>query len=518
MTFDPIADRAEWLPVHPDRLRAARVPESRRVATVNDPLLFAYIYLRHHLASDETGGLVTFSHVHDEWAEHARRWAGPLPGPQEQRDAFVAPRSMGKSTWWFLVLPMWAAAHGHSHFTAAFADSSTQAETHLATFKHELDTNELLRTDYPDLCRPAKRPRGATIADTKAMLFAASGYVFAARGVDSAVLGLKVGSRRPDLMIVDDIEPEEARYSADQAKKRLGTLRDGIFPLNVNARVVIVGTVTMPGSIIHQLVKSVRGGEVEDWITEENVRAHYYAPIVTADDGTESSVWPGRWSMDFLSSIRHTRTFLKNYANDPRGYEGGYWRDEDFTYGTLPGITRRLLSVDPAVTTKKSSDPTGVAVVGMVPEQHDRRTRKVTTPRKAVVEHAEEVRLTGSELRAHCLRIVERWEEAGTPIQILWIETNQGGDVWLEVFHDFPIPVRTLHQTEKKEVRAASALAYYQRGHVRHAKRLSAAEDQMVTFPVAPHDDMVDAIGSGVLRFLDPPKKARASGTSVNVA
>ena len=42
------------------------------------------------------------------------------------------------------------------------------------------------------------------------------------------------------------------------------------------------------------------------------------------------------------------------------------------------------------------------------------------------------------------------------------------------------------------------------------------AEEQLVAFPTAPHDDMVDAIGAGVRRFLDPPVKKKLSGTSVS--
>ena len=85
---------------------------------------------------------------------------------------------------------------------------------------------------------------------------------------------------------------------------------------------------------------------------------------IRRSDGTEVSVWPGRWSTSFLQSIRHTRSFLKNYLNDPLGYDGGYWTDDDFQYGTLPLVTRRLLSVDPAVTTKKESDPSAIAIIG----------------------------------------------------------------------------------------------------------------------------------------------------------
>lgn len=499
-------------------------PAGRRAATKHDPLLFAVVYLGHHLRSDATGGEVTFSEAHYEWTRVAEGWMKPANGPQENRHAFIAPRETGKSTWWFLILPLWAGAHGWSRFVAAFADSATQAETHLATLKHELETNTLLRRDFPELCTPLQRRRGVVAADNRAMLHASSGFVMTARGADSAVLGLKVGERRPDLILVDDIEPEERRYSAEQMKGRLGTLRDGILPLNVNARVVMVGTVTMPGSIIHQLVRVAKGNHTAEelekgelaWIREEKVAVHHSPPILTDDDGSERSLWPGRWSMGFLDSIRHTRSFQKNYANDPRGYEGGYWSDEDFTYGELPAVTRRLLSVDPAVTTKKSSDPTGIAVVAMEPEQINARTRRVTKPRKVQVEHAEEVRLTGSALRSHCLKIVERWESDGRPIGILFIEVNQGGEVWNDVFHDFPVPVRIHTATVKKEVRAAQALSFYQLGRVLHTKVLSSAEEQMVTFPVAPHDDMVDAIGAGVLRFLDPPKKVKASGTSLS--
>ena len=521
MTADDLAQRWPGPGGRPllDWLAAPVASESRKTATRDDPLLFAAVYLRHHLASPETGGLVTFSEVHEAWAEFAKGWMKPLPGPREERDAFVAPRGMGKSTWHFLILPMWAAAHGHVEFIAAFADSATQAETHLATFRHELDTNALLRKDFPDLCAPAKRRRGeggaaadggVTMADRQNMLYARSGFIFAARGIDSALLGMKVGNLRPQLMIFDDVEPEEARYSGEQVKKRLGTMRDGVFPLNENARLVIVGTVTMPGSIVHQLVRSTRPMDDADaadlaWISEERIRVHHHLPFITHDDGTESSVWPGRWSTEFLQGIRHTRSFLKNYLNDPRGYEGAYWSEDDFQYGTLPLVTRRLMSIDPAVTTNKTSDPSAIAILGRAPDG-----------KRVQVEHSESVRLTGEALRDHALRLLEKWEEAGEPIQLIYIEVNQGGDLWKETFHDMPVKVESVHQTVKKEVRAARSLSHYQRGRVLHVRRLHSAEDQMIAFPKAPHDDEVDAIGSGVIRMLEPPKRKKVGMSSVS--
>jgi phage terminase large subunit-like protein len=480
-------------------------PELRRRITRDRPDLFALLYFPHHLRSEATGGVITFSEVHEEWCREAVRWIRPLGGPQENRDAYVAPRETGKSTWMFLILPAWAAAHGHVRFAAAFADSATQAETHLRTLKHEFDSNRLLREDFPDLVTPARRPRGAQVADNAGMLVSKSGFVFAARGIDAGNLGIKVGELRPDLLVLDDVEPGESNYSAYQMKKRLGTIRDVIFPLNVNARVVIVGTVTMPGSIIHQLVRSVRGeADPEEWIAEERIRVHYYPAIVTEDDGSRRSIWPARWPLEFLTSIEHTRTYAKNYANDPMGLDGAYWSVEDFRYGDLRGITRRILSIDPSVTTKKTSDPTGLAIVSWSPME-----------RKVLVEKAWSVRLTGRPLRDHLIRETERAELDGRPILGWYVETNQGGDLWeKEVFHDAPVKVKTVHQSVAKEIRAAEALAHYQRGRVLHLERLASAEEQMVAFPSAPHDDEVDAIGAGVNLFLSPAP-VKKSGVKV---
>jgi len=82
------------------------------------------------------------------------------------------------------------------------------------------------------------------------------------------------------------------------------------------------------------------------------------------------------------------------------------------------------------------------------------------------------------------------------------IETNQGGE-WLEtVLAPLPAKVVTVHQTEKKEHRAAKTLDHYQAGRVVHARKFPVLETQMIAFPNAAHDDMVDAVGSAVLLFL----------------
>lgn len=466
-------------------------PETQRAirrALSADPVAFAVIYLSHHLK--DRAGRISFAEVHYEWVRLALSWRTQDVEPQSNRHAFIAPRETGKSTWWFLILPMWAAAHQHRTFAVAFADTAAQAQTHLTSFKRELEVNPLLAADFPEFVAPARKRSGHAIADRAGMIHQRNGFVLAARGIDAATLGLKVEERRPDLLIFDDVEPDEANYSPNQVVKRLSTITDAAFPLNIYAAVVMVGTVTMPGSITHQVVKAAQQVEVADWIRDEKLICHHHLPIRVEDDGREVSIWPEKWPIEWLLSVRHTRSYAKNYANDPMGRDGAFWTSDDFTYGSLgPMATRWILTLDPAVTTKGTSDWTGWAVVG-----YDAGGRRIE------VADAGQVKLVGEPLRRWVLDKLAEHER----IKAVLIEVNQGGDLWKTVLHSLPVQLLVHTSSESKEVRFAWALDFYQAagGRVLHREKLRAAEEQMVAFPNAPHDDIADAVVAGVLYFM----------------
>lgn len=483
--------------------------------TKYNPLLFAVLYFVDHIRDE--AGQFTLADAHLEWARLAQDWMLPVDAPQRNRHAFLAPRSTGKSTWWLLILPMWAAAHGWVKFAAAFADSAPQAEMHLDTFRKELRTNANLRRDFPDLCGAGRRPKTAAEADTKSMVTTRSGFVFAAKGIDASSLGMKVGSRRPDLLLLDDVEPDESSYSAYQMAKRLVTIKDAVLPLNIRARVVLSGTVTMPGSITHQLVRHAKGELDPDdkataWISEESFQVHHHLPLIAEDDGTRRSIWPAKWPAEYLAALEHTRSYKKNMLNDPMAVDSDYWAEDDITYGTFP-TARTYLSVDGAVTTKKTSDYTGLAVVSWAPATPARDDRPAV-PARCLVEHAQAVRLKGEPLRQKALQIIESFPHIGA----ILVESNQGGDLWEQTFHHMPVKVITTNNPEPKEVRAGLVLHQYQLvpPRVVHAKPLPELEGQLVGFPKAPFDDLVDAVGTPVLRFLKPPVRKKAAVRSVS--
>jgi phage terminase large subunit-like protein len=411
------------------------------------------------------------------------------------RRAYVAPRSSAKTTIWFLIAPMWGAAHELIHFVAAFADSGPQAEIHLDTFKRELENNQLLRHDFPELTSPAIGERSRLISNNKTMTIRENDFVFSAKGADASSLGLKVGHWRPDVIILDDIEPDASSYSLYLAEKRKSTLINSILPLNRNARVIWSGTVTMEGSLIHQLVKTrIRPGEdVPSWITDEGFSVSYCPAILTAPDGEEVSIWPDKWPIAELQAIRHTRSFALNFMNSPVG-DGGAWSVDDITIQDGSPYPRSIISVDPAVTRKNTSDFTGVALLSYNPFR-----------RRVTVRRVWKVKLSPRDLRHKVAAILLEFPE----VTVLLVETNQGGDTWADVFSGLGVKYREVKQSVKKEQRATTLLNGYQKREVVHATQLPALDEELLAFPNGLNDDLIDAVGSGYSYFTGAGLEAR---------
>ena len=467
--------------------RLFSIPETRRELTKYDPMLFALLYLPHHLVNSKDE--LTLSEFHWDLAEYGRTWINKPTVPKQHRDAFIAPRECGKSTWIFLILPMWAAAHGHIKFIAAFSDAASQAETHLMSFKNELETNEYLKEDYPELCTPkVVGSTGRSLASNSWRIIQSNDFIFDANGIDTNSLGKKVFGQRPDLIILDDIEKGEKNYSEYQAGRQMNTVFDDIAPMNIYARMIIVGTTTMPNSMMDQFRKHSEGntGQELQWITDQNVRVHYYPAIMTSEDGLERSVWPEKWPIDWLQSQRHLRDFAKNYMNRPINTDGNFWTFEDVIINDIGEYGNTIISIDPAVTKTKISDYTGIAVLSRGDDDN------------IYVREALQLKVSPSELSDRVAILVEQYD-AG----VIYVETNQGGDLWKDVFKDIPVKYRSIKQTVSKQIRAGKALNFYQQGKVRHSAHFPALEEQMWSFPKVNHDDVLDAVTSGVLYFLD---------------
>ena len=465
-------------------------PEYRRMITASDCLLFALTYLPHHLRSAETGGRLSLCPFHVDTAARALQWArddlGPDAAPHE---AEIAPRGCGKTSWAFLIRPLWALAHGHKSFVQVITSTGGKAAQHLSTLKRELLTNARLRQDYPELCTPG-RLGGRSDTDTKAQYVAQSGVTIAAGGIGSALLGAKHGNVRPDALIVDDIEQDEGHYSAGTKASHLDTLQQAVFDMNPDAAVLLAGTTTAYGSLMHELVRSATGGDTADWIAERRVRAYYYPAILRDKAGVESALWPQRWSIEWLQAQRKFRWFWANYMNMPLSADGGFWVPADLRYGDGRDVAWRGLWLDPAVTSGPRADYTGVAVVG--------RNHR----RDAVVEHSQQIRVAPAGMRSVMLGLLG--VPVDPPITDVFVEVVQGGEAIPEVLKPLPpgVKLHSFRPQGGKPARFGRVHDLWRRGWVELVGSHPVLVDQALQFPNGRNDDCLDAVCAGIEHVL----------------
>ena len=304
----------------------------------------------------------------------------------------------------------------------------------------------------------------------------------------------------------DDVDPEVSNYSIYQKDKRLATILNAVLPMNLNAVVMFVGTTTMQGSIMHDIVRQAAEPDEETpaWPREENIRVHHHKPIIVDEDGSERSLWPQRWSLEFLQSIRDTASYALNFANEPVSL-GGWWDSGDILTGRRDHYDRTVLFVDGAVTAKPTSDFTGLTVMGLS-----------LAEKRLFVRESIGIKLVGEKRR---LRILELAVNLG--VDYIMCEANQGGDMWLTELHDMPCKVVTFKQTEPKQVRIRRFLAIYKRAGERifHEKKLPQLETQLAGYPNLVHDDVIDsaaAAGEHLVAMIFASQAARRDQAAVH--
>lgn len=163
--------------------------------------------------------------------------------------------------------------------------------------------------------------------------------------------------------------------------------------------------------------------------------------------------------------------------------DGALWtRDviDDSRTTSVPDLVRVVVAVDPAVTSKASSDETGIIVAGV--DQHG--TAFVLEDRTTKGTPAEWASACVTAFHVHKAdRIVA--------------EANQGGDMVSHTIRtvDANVPVKLVHASRGKRTRAEPVAALYEQSRVRHAGVFHELEEQLVTWtPDSASPDRLDAL------------------------
>ena len=306
---------------------------------------------------------------------------------QGARAADAAPRGNAKSTWTTLILPLWTSAYKFRLFPLIVSETMTQSADFVSFIKMELETNERLKQDFPDLCGEGPVWRADTIITR-------NGVKIRGAGAGQKLRGMRHGSKRPDLVISDDLENDEAVESPDQRKKLEQWFFKALMKIGQPDTVYIVigtilhyksllaGLLTKPGwkGRKFQAVLKWSGSNLwEQWeealsdISRGKDEAEAAADAFLAEHreemlaGTEV-LWPERESYEYLMKMRVSEGpayFASEKQNEPVNPEDAvfleewiqYWEESEVDLTGVP-LTG---ACDPSMGKKsKHADPSAI--------------------------------------------------------------------------------------------------------------------------------------------------------------
>jgi phage terminase large subunit-like protein len=188
--------------------------------------------------------------------------------------------------------------------------------------------------------------------------------------------------------------------------------------------------------------------------------------------------------LDAYEGTRLARQEL--YAEILDDVPGALWslrQLDDLRVQKEPQLKRIVVAIDPAVSTNEDSDETGIIAAGV--DEREKAHGYVLADRSGRYSPDDWARAAIDlyhKLSADCIVA----------------EANQGGDMVRFTLRtvDHTVPIKLVHATRGKRVRAEPIAALDEQGRVHHVGALSALEDQMVNWvPDQPGDspDRVDA-------------------------
>ncbi len=429
---------------------------------------------------------------------------------------------------------IWARGHGKSTFAetgaAFFGETGRRSfvlyvcSTQDAADKHVANIGTILERIGGDIGKRLENEYGHSKGWKKSMIRTKVGFSVLGLGLDVAMRGIKLDNLRPDLIIFDDID--ERHDTAATTKKKIETLTESILPAGSSDCIVWgVQNLIIPNGIFAQLadgradfmatrfvsgpIPAVLGLETEEryveswtWPSGETVEVEKKTHVITGGVPT----WSGCDLTVCQAEIFKFgfKAFKREKQHEVGDVEGALLTSEQISRVTreyaLSVITRSVVGVDPATTSKKSSDDTGIIGAGRDADGHgyvtDDETGRYTPAqwgRRAVLLHD----------RIGADRIVAESNQGGEMVQSV-IETA-AKELHEEGERDSPdVVVVLVHASKGKRARAEPIAQLYEEHKVHHVDTgLTALEGEWTTWDASDGSESPNRIDATVWALTD---------------
>lgn len=442
-------------------------------------------------------------HINYEMAPMHKEILGFAQDPSLRYTAIMAARGLGKSTLMSLIYPIWAVIGAQQKkFVVIVSQTQGQARQMFDNIRREFEGNDLLRGELGPF-ESTKDPWG-----NDGIVLSRYGAKIIAVSVDQSVRGIKHEAQRPDLVILDDIEDVQAVRSFESREKTYKWFTSEVYPLgDVTTKYVLVGNKLHEESLMMRIADSIKEKK------RPGVTREY--PLV---DSKGRAAWPDKFrdqaSIKKLQDevgdeVAYRREYLLEVIDNAEPVVKKEWINY---YDELPGeaykhsFVMSATGVDVAIAEHSRADFTAMVSAHVYKIEGKLKIYILPNPVNERI---------GSPAQAERAKLVSRSVGDGS-LTPLYIEDvgYQASLIQHLQLDGYPASGYKPHGQDKR-ARLALAAILLQKGSVLFPT--IGCEDlirQVLTFPTAKHDDLVDAMVILILKVIE---EAENQGPSIYI-
>jgi predicted phage terminase large subunit-like protein len=421
--------------------------------------LFTIVYFSHFLKYQ-------FASFHDLFFDK-------LSDDSIENLALLAFRESAKTVFSGIFYPTWCIAYKKRFFIEFVGADHVIATKRLQNLSRQLQINKLFINDFGNLYFEDKSDFKQKRAKRVSYFETTNGITCVALGINQTPRGDLFDQFRPDLLIGDDIDNMKTVRNPEIRKESLNRLHgEFLGGLADNARSIISGNMIHRDCLMANLEKRP---DVWDMIK------------VPVRDSEGRYAWGSRWNYEKEERMKAKlgiHVFNQEFLLKPIGDDDQIIKEEWINYYTTqlklsPDQFKIVCFVDPAVKEKETSDYTAIEV--WCKDLNNDNAYCLALVRE---------RMPVEKILLKIKSLYDYWH-----FEVLGIE-DVAAQYWLIqlVRSTYPeIYVKSIKRTKDKTSRLRSVQYLFQQGKVFFNPQHQIIVDELVDFPVAAHDDTVDA-------------------------
>lgn len=423
------------------------------------------------------------------------------------RIVIVAPRGFAKTTIMAGVVPLhhlFCEAPGRRKVVVLVSKTQEHTVKLLDWIKNILEYSQEFRAMYGY--------HGSQSAKvwTRTEIILANGNAILCRGMGQMVVGLKVGERRPTLIVLDDPEDMNNTKTEEAMEHNLRWLLQSLVP----SRDAKLGRVIVIGTPQHQRSLVMKLQEAEGWKCFHYQALYGDGPTTRANIENLTSLWPEQWPVskllkekEILESIGRVSAFYREYMCQIIGDEDQLFREsyvrywdgeyivnnngeawlsvthlngEDFDEPQLIPINL-FTGIDPASSVRRDADFSAIVNSGIDGDDN-----------RYIVSYINQ-RLRPMDLAATVIQNFQTMKSAKTQIESVGYQEMLRDYLRRQSTYIPGLEIKNTPRTGKSN-RLESIQPWFAGGKVYIKRGMEELVDQLLLYPRGAHDDILDGM------------------------